>query len=77
MYIKPDVGDLVFFHWGRLHDLCVVLGVETSQNYHSGVDYTVELLEPNGTKFMYDVMRNEGHGRHDMHVEMVRIYAPR
>ena len=52
-------GDLVRFRWA--HDRTVVgivLTVQPPPNYHSGIDFTMELLEQDGRKFIYDVWRN-------------------
>ena len=53
------VGDLVRFKWA--YDKMVV-GVVISANpypdYHSGIDFTMELLEQDGRKFIYHVWRN-------------------
>jgi hypothetical protein len=54
--IKP--GDLIRFTWAH-HQTAVgvVLSVHPPPNYHSGIDYTIEILEPDGRKFVYDVFR--------------------
>jgi len=56
--MKP--GDLVRFKWA--HDktvVGVVLTVQPPPNYHSGIDFTMEILESGGRKFKYDVWRND------------------
>ena len=52
-------GDLIRFTWAH-HQTAVgvVLSVHPPPNYHSGIDYTMELLEQDGRKFIYDVWRN-------------------
>ena len=58
--MKP--GDLVRFKWA--HDktvVGVVLTVQPPPNYHSGIDFTMEILESGGRKFKYDVWRNDEH----------------
>ena len=55
--MKP--GDLVRFKWARDKTAVgVVLTVQPPPNYHSGIDFTMELLESDGRKFTYDVLRN-------------------
>jgi len=56
---RPSVGDLVRFDWVSPHSATgIVVGVWDPPNYHSGIDYTFELLQTDGRKFIYDVFRN-------------------
>jgi hypothetical protein len=60
---RPAVGDLILFNWRFPQDtnggtIAIVTGVWEPPNYHSGIDYTFELLEPTGKKLIYDVFRN-------------------
>jgi hypothetical protein len=57
--MKPSVGDFIKFDWVSDHSATgIVVGVWEPPNYHSGIDYTFELLQTNGKKFIYDVFRN-------------------
>ena len=57
--MKP--GDLVRFKWARDKTVVgVVISVHPHPDYHSGIDFTMELLEQDGRKFIYDVWRNDG-----------------
>ena len=57
--MRPGVGDLVHFDWVSQHSATgIVVGVWDPPNYHSGIDYTFELLQTDGRKFIYDVFRN-------------------
>jgi hypothetical protein len=66
---KPRVGDLVRYDWAvpsaSIDPLRsaygIVVQVLEPPNYHSGIDYTLEILEPNGRKFMYDVFLKGNH----------------
>ena len=56
---RPSVGDLVRFDWVSPHSATgIVVGVWDPPNSHSGIDYTFELLQTDGRKFIYDVFRN-------------------
>jgi hypothetical protein len=56
--MKP--GDLVRFKWARDKTVVgVVLTVQPPPNYHSGINFTMEILETDGRKFKYDVWRND------------------
>ena len=55
-------GDLVKIDWlgtGRTYELCVVLSVHPHHNYYSGIDISLEVLSPDGRKYMYDVFRGQ------------------
>jgi len=55
--MKP--GDLVRFKWARDKTVVgVVISIHKSPDYHSGIDFTMELLESDGRKFTYHVWRN-------------------
>jgi len=55
--MKP--GDLVRFKWARDKTVVgVVISAHPYPDYHSGADFTMELLESDGRKFTYDVWRN-------------------
>jgi hypothetical protein len=59
--MRPRVGDLILFNWKSSWDeesIGLVTGVWEPPNYHSGIDYTFELLESSGQKLIYDVFRN-------------------
>jgi hypothetical protein len=59
--MRPRVGDLILFNWKSSWDeesIGLVTGVWEPPNYHSGIDYTFELLEPSGQKLIYDVFRD-------------------
>ena len=59
--MRPRVGDLILFNWKSSWDeesIGLVIGVWEPPNYHSGIDYTFELLQTDGRKFIYDVFRN-------------------
>jgi hypothetical protein len=45
------VGDLVRFKWAYDKIVAgVVISVQPTPNYHSGIDFTMELLESDGRK---------------------------
>jgi hypothetical protein len=55
---EVNIGDLVAFSWrAGSPTIGIVLGVHPPPNSHSGIDYTLELLEPDGRRIMYDVFR--------------------
>ena len=58
--MRPRRGDLVKFNWTSSlphEEFGIVLDVWDGPG-HSGIDYTFELLEPSGRKFIYDVFFN-------------------
>ena len=58
------VGDLVRYDWGgpRGGPNSMVIGLVTDvwdpPNSHAKIDYTLEILDSNGKKFLYDVWTN-------------------
>ena len=55
--MKP--GDLIRFKWARDKTVVgVVISANPYPDYHSGIDFTMELLEQGGRKFIYHVWRN-------------------
>ena len=55
------VGDLVRYNWGGTK-YSTVFGLVTDvwdpPNSHSKIDYTLEILDSNGKKFLWDVWTN-------------------
>ena len=54
------VGDLVRYNWNGPNSLVIglVVSVWDPPNSHAKIDYTLEILDSNGKKFLFDVWTN-------------------
>ena len=54
------VGDLVRYNWDGPNSMVIglVTDVWDPPNSHAKIDYTLEILDSNGKKFLYDVWTN-------------------